>query len=320
MTHPNRREFIQTAAGAAAAAMAAPYSLTSHAHAGNAHASGYHRYSVGDIRCTALYDGIWRKEHAADFIINATVEETKGALEAGGLPADFVTIEFTQTLIETAGRRILIDPGTGGQWVPTAGIMPDSLAAAGLASSDIDMILISHFHPDHIFGLMQPDTDAQVFPDAEIIVPAAEYNFWTDPQVFAAVPEAWHGLARRIQKTFPMWPNVTRASHGQELAPGIRSLAAPGHTPGHTAYHVSSGAQELIVAGDVAITPALFVAHPGWHIAFDADPETAETTRRQLFDRIVADQAVVAGYHFGFPNAGRITPDGAGYRFEPFGL
>ena len=311
-----RRDMILCAA---ALGLAGPLALPPQVLAGTARETGFHRYRIGDVRCTSLYDGIWRKQHAQDFIRNASVDDTKGALAKGGLTTSHVTIEFTQTLLETGGKRVLIDPGTGGQWVPTAGTMLENLGKTGLSPRDIDTILISHFHPDHIYGLMDPKTDAQVFPDSEIIVPAAEYSFWTDPQVFSKLPKPWHGLAQRIQATFPKWKNVTQAADDTEVAPGIRSLAAPGHTPGHTAYHVSSGPAELIVAGDVAITPALFVANPGWHIVFDADPELAEQTRRRLFDRIVADKAVVAGYHFGFPNAGRIQADGAGYLFEPFG-
>lgn len=284
---------------------------------GSLRAVGHHRYDIGDVRCTALYDGYWEKPHDEGFVANATVEEVKAALEAGGLTDAHVTIEFAQTLLETGGRTILIDAGTGGQMAPTAGMMPEKLAEAGFAPEDIDTVLVSHFHPDHIFGLMAPETNAQTFPDAEIVVPAAEYAFWTDSGVFARLPEGWHPLARRIQATFPTWANVRQAEADVEVAPGVRSLAAPGHTPGHTAFHVASGDAELIVAGDTALTPALFVRNPGWHVAFDADPELAERTRRRLFDRIAADGTTIAGYHFGFPNAGRLHADGDGYSFEP---
>ncbi|MGI9434087.1 MAG: MBL fold metallo-hydrolase [Geminicoccaceae bacterium] len=316
MTNLTRREVIRRTAGATALGLAGALTSSRMLLAGTAKETGFFRYQIGDIRCTALYDGIWRKDHAEGFILNASVDDTRDALAKGGLAPDHVTIEFAQTLLEMGGRTVLIDPGTGGQWVPTAGSMLDHMTASGLHPRDIDTILISHFHPDHIFGLMEPETNAQVFPDSEIIVPAAEYDFWTDPQIFSKLPEGWRGLAQRIQATFPNWPNVSRVMHDIEVLPGIRSLATPGHTPGHTAYHISSGRSELIVAGDIAITPALFVANPGWHITFDADPELAETTRRQLFDRVVTDDIFIAGYHFGFPNVGRMVADGAGYALE----
>ena len=319
MFEPTRRDVILSAAGASVLGLSGPLRFLPSAHAAEARERGFYRYTVGDARCIALYDGIWRKKHDETFIRNADVAETRKALASGGLSPEFVQIEFTQTLIETGGRTVLIDPGTGGQWVPTAGRMMDHLKAAGVDPRSIDTILISHFHPDHIFGLMEKDTDAQVFPQAEIIVPEVEYAFWTDPSVFSKLPKDWHGLAARIQNTFPRWKNVTRAAADREVAPGIRSMAAYGHTPGHTAYHVGAGDAELIVAGDIAIVPALFVANPNWHVVFDADPALAETNRKRMFDRTIADKAVIAGYHFGFPNAGKVHRDGAGYVFEPFG-
>ena len=319
MFEPTRRDVILSAAGASVLGLSGPLQFLPSAHAADARKQGFYRYTIGEVRCTALYDGLWQKKHDPKFIRNADVPDTKKALASGGLSPDFVQIEFTQTLIETGGKRILIDPGTGGQWVPTAGRMMNNLKASGVDPNSVDTILVSHFHPDHIFGLMEKDTDAQVYPHAEIIVPESEYSFWTDPAVFSKLPKAWHGLAARIQNTFPRWKNVTRVAADREVAPGIRSLAAPGHTPGHTAYHLSSGDAELIVAGDIAIVPALFVANPNWHVVFDADPQLAEESRKRMFDRTISDKAIIAGYHFGFPNAGKVHRDGNGYVFEPFG-
>ena len=317
MIELTRRDALTVAAATGATALGGRF-MSLPALAESARDFGTYRYAIGDIRCTAIYDGIWKKDHTKDFVRNASIAETKAALAKGGLSDGFVTIEFSTTLIETADKKILIDPGTGGQWVPTAGAAPKNMKHAGVAPKDIDTILISHFHPDHIFGLMEKSTNAQIYPEAEIIVPEAEYAFWTDPGIFSKLPKDWHGLAQRIQATFPKWQNVKRIGTDAEVAPGIRSLAAPGHTPGHTAYHVSSGDTQLIVAGDVAITPALFVANPGWHVTFDTDPEEAEKTRRRLFDQVTADGIVIAGYHFGFPNAGKILKNGRNYAFQPF--
>ncbi|MEM7024231.1 MAG: MBL fold metallo-hydrolase [Pseudomonadota bacterium] len=320
MIEPTRRDLVKTVGVLAGLGLGAAPVLRNQAWAGGLRETGYYRYRVGDIACTALYDGIWRKAHAEDFIRNASVDETKRALARGDLPSTHVTIEFVQTLIEVGDRTILIDPGTGGQWVPTAGTMPQNLRAAGFAPEAVDTILISHFHPDHIFGLMAPDSDAQVFPDAEIMVPEAEYAFWTDPATRSRLPEVWHPLVDRIQRTFPHWSNVRRFDGDVELVPGVRGLCTPGHTPGHTSFHVSSGPAELIVAGDVAITPALFVANPDWHVVFDANPDRAEQTRRRLLDRVTTDGIAIAGYHFGFPNVGRMSKSADGYRFEPYGI
>ena len=316
---PNRRQVVLSATGAAALGLTGTLTFLPSALADAARDKGYHKYSIGDIECVSLYDGIWQKAHADNFIRNATVEETKAALKAGGLTDEYVPIEFAQTFIKTGGETVLIDAGTGGQLAPTAGLMMKHLEAAGLDPKAVGTVLISHFHPDHIFGLMAKDTNAQVFPEAEIVVPEVEYKFWTDPALIEKLPENRRGLAKRIQATFPGWKNVTQVAGEKDVAPGIRTLPAFGHTPGHTAYHISSGDKQLIVAGDISNVPALFVANPTWQAIFDSDPEMATKSRIALFDRVIADGAVIAGYHFGFPNAGTITKDGDGYVFAPFG-
>jgi len=314
-----RREMVLSAAGAAALGLSGPLQFLPSALADEARDRGYLKYMIGDIECVSLYDGIWKKKHADNFIRNASVEDTKQALRAGGLSDEFVPIEFAQTFIRTGGKTVLIDAGTGGQLAPTAGMMMKHMTAAGLDPKSVDTVLISHFHPDHIFGLMAKGTNEQIFPQAEIIVPEVEYKFWTDPALIAKLPEGRQGLAKRIQATFPNWKNLTQVTGEKDVAPGIRSLPAFGHTPGHTAFHVSSGDKQLIVMGDIANLPALFVVHPTWQAVFDSDPELATKNRIALFDRAIADGAVIAGYHFGFPNAGTISKDGSGYVFAPFG-
>jgi glyoxylase-like metal-dependent hydrolase (beta-lactamase superfamily II) len=156
-----------------------------------------------------------------------------------------------------------------------------------------------------------------VFPNAEILVPSAEYKWWTDASVFTKLPEARHGLAKRIQATFPTWKNVRQIEGDKEVMAGINAVASPGHTPGHTSFLVNSGKSQLMVLSDVTNIPALFVKNPGWHAAFDADAAQAEATRRKLIDRAIADKMLVTGYHFGMPGAGRFAKDGTGYVFKP---
>ncbi len=317
MTHPTRRDFLHIAGGAAALGLAGNLTFLPSAIADEVREKGFHSYKIGDIECIALYDGIWEKAHDEGFIKNASVEETKAALEKGGLTTEFVPIEFAQTIIKTGDELVLIDAGTGGQLSPKAGMMGDHIKAAGLDQTKITKVLISHFHPDHIFGLMAKGTNEQIFPDAEIIVPETEFAFWTDPSLVGKMPDGMKPLVQRIQATFPNWTNVTRVDDEKDVAPGIRSVPLFGHTPGHTAFHVASGSDELFVLGDISNVPALFVANPGWHAVFDAIPDLAEKNRRAMFDRVVADGATVAGYHFGFPNAGTIAKDGDGYVFTP---
>ncbi len=314
-----RRDVVLSGAAAAALGLSGPLEFLPSALAADARKKGFVSYTIGDIEVVSLYDGIWKRDHDDGFIRNASVDETKAALEKARLSPDFVPIEFAQTVLKTGGKTVLIDAGTGGQLAPSAGMTMKHMEAAGIDAGSIDTILVSHFHPDHIFGLMAKDTNEQIFPNAEIVVPEAEYKFWTDPGLIEKLPEGRQGLAKRIQATFPNWGNVRQVGDDAEVAPGVRSLSTHGHTPGHTAFHVASGDAQLIVAGDVANVPALFVANPTWQAVFDSDPEMATDARIRLFDRAIADNATIAGYHFGFPNAGTIAKDGNGYVFQPAG-
>jgi len=276
-------------------------------------AKGFVTYKVGGADVTALYDGIWEKPHDPAFIANASVDDVKGAMTKAGLPADFVSIPFTVVVVRNGGKTVLCDSGTGGQVQPTAGKMMANMKAAGIDPATIDTILISHCHPDHIFGLMEKDTNKPVFPNAEIVISDVEYKFWTDPAVIDRLPEARKGLARRIQAVFPTWKNIRQVSGEPEVAPGIRFVSAPGHTPGHRAFHLASGASELMISNDTAYVPALVVANPGWHGQYDQDAAAAEASRRKLLDRVIADKIMICGYHFPFPGAGTVAKDGAGY-------
>ncbi len=192
-------------------------------------AKGFVTYKVGGADVTALYDGIWEKPHDPAFIANASVDDVKGAMTKAGLPADFVSIPFTVVVVRNGGKTVLCDSGTGGQVQPTAGKMMANMKAAGIDPAAIDTILISHCHPDHIFGLMEKDTNKPVFPNAEIVISDVEYKFWTDPAVIDRLPEARKGLARRIQAVFPTWKNIRpgeRRARGCSRHP-LRQRARP---------------------------------------------------------------------------------------------
>jgi glyoxylase-like metal-dependent hydrolase (beta-lactamase superfamily II) len=322
MVDVSRRNLVFSAATAGAAfGLSGPLALfgTRSAQAQKAPEAvkPFARFKVGEIEVTTIYDGIWEKAHDAGFIANASIEETKKALVAGGLTDAFVPIPFTITVVKIKGETIMFDAGTGAQLAPTAGKLADNMKAAGIDPASIKTIVLTHFHPDHIFGLMAKGTNAPIYPNAQIIAPSAEYKFWTDPGTIAKLPEARQGLAKRIQAVFPTWKNIKQFDGDVEVAPGIKAVASYGHTPGHTSYLMGSGSAQLIVLSDVTNIPELFAKNPGWHAAFDQDAAMAEASRRRMFDRVVADKAMVTGYHFGMPGAGTIAKDGSGYAFVP---
>jgi glyoxylase-like metal-dependent hydrolase (beta-lactamase superfamily II) len=314
MINMSRRDFVVSTGLAAALGLNARLAVSpAFAQKTPDPAKPFVTYKVGSAEVTAIYDGIWEKAHDPAFIANASVDDVKAAMVKAGLSADFVSIPFTVAIVKTGGKTILCDSGTGGQVQPTAGKFMTNMKAAGFDPAKIDTILISHFHPDHIFGLMEKDTNKPVYPDTEIIVSDVEYKFWTDPAVIDRLPEARKGLARRIQAVFPTWKNIRQVTGEPEVAPGIRFVLAPGHTPGHRAFHLSSGSSQLMISNDTAYVPALVVANPGWHGAYDQDADLAEKSRRALLDRVIADKIQICGYHFPFPGAGTIAKDGDSY-------
>ena len=144
-------------------------------------------------------------------------------------------------------------------------------------------------------------------------MPEVEYKFWMDPGVIATLHESRQGIAKRTQATLGSWKNVKQVAADKDAVPGVRAVATPGHTPGHTSYLVSSGSSQLLVLGDVTNIPQINLRNPGWHVMFDQDAPTAEATRRKTFDRIVADKIIATGYHWGMPGAGTVAKDGNGY-------
>jgi glyoxylase-like metal-dependent hydrolase (beta-lactamase superfamily II) len=275
------------------------------------------KYKVGDIEVFSLHEGSVERVLAEGFVKNAAMDDVKKALTAGGLGPDKFENPFTVTAVRTGGKVILFDTGFGGNGAPTVGKLAENMKAAGLDPATVSTVVISHFHGDHISGLWVKETNAQVFPNAEILMPEIEYKYWTDPALVEKLPEAARAGVRRIQSTFPTWKNIKHYVDGAELAPGVRAIATPGHTVGHMSFLVASGGQQLFIQSDVTGIHQLFVRNPGWFSMFDADGPKAEATRRAFFDRVIAEKGMIAGYHFGFPNVGTLSKDGNGYAFAP---
>ncbi len=278
---------------------------------------GIYRYRIGTFELTALYDGIWYRPITDQFIRNAPFAEVESALADAFMPADKLATPFTTLIVNTGNKVVLLDTGTGGQIAPSAGVLRDNLAAAGINPKAVDLIVISHFHPDHINGIKDKDNNL-VFPNAEIMVPAAEWDFWMDDANMDAAAADLKLTFRNQRRIFAdIARRVTRFESGAEVATGVVTLPAPGHTPGHTVFAIHSGDQSLLVLGDTAQHPAVFARHPDWQAAFDIDGDAAVATRKKLFDRAAADRMLVTGYHFPFPACGHLVKTVTGYEHVP---
>jgi len=278
---------------------------------------GVYRYKLGEIQLTALYDGIWYVPIDGKFVRNAGAAAVNEALAAAFLPPSVLPISFTALLVNTGGKLVLIDTGTAGQVADSAGLMNANLAAAGIAPEAIDTILISHFHPDHIDGIKTKDGD-KVFRNAEILVPEPEWKFWMDDGNMSRASGTVRRYFLNARRIFRDIANeAKRFQPGAEVAPGITSVAAYGHTPGHTAFAIHSGSQSMLAMSDTAREPFLFVRHPQWQPSYDMDGPLAAKTRSAMLDRAAADRMPIEAYHFPFPACGHIAKSGGGYELVP---
>ena len=194
-----------------------------------------------------------------------------------------------------------------------------NMAAAGFDPNAVDIVVISHFHGDHINGLLTAD-NKPAFPKAEVLVPAAEWKYFMDDGEMSRAPEGrLQTVFKNARRVFEAGLNkkVTPYEWGKEVAPGLTAMETIGHTPGHTSYVLASGSDKVFIQSDVTNLPALFVANPGWHLMFDQDPALAEKTRRRVYDMVVADKMRVQGFHYPFPANGFVEKDGNGYRLIP---
>jgi glyoxylase-like metal-dependent hydrolase (beta-lactamase superfamily II) len=305
--------------GAAATAAAAMVPKAAGAATPPVKSTGIFAYKVGDFEIIQLRDGARTFPMPDGFVVNVSKDKAIEAAAAAYIPNGQVTIPFNPMIINTGSKLVAIDTGNGlGAFAGSKGAVGQArsnMEAAGIDPKQIDIVVISHFHGDHIGGLKNAD-GSPAFPNAEIKVPAVEAAFWADDAnqskangfnkaLFATIRGMMAGL------------QVTPYEADKEVAPGITSVFTPGHTPGHMSYVVASGSSRILVQSDVTNIPSFFLRNPDWHVMFDNDPATAVATRHKVYDMAAAEKMLIAGYHFPFPCMGHVEKDGAGYRLVP---
>ena len=323
----NRRQFVSAGLGGFAAYAASSFVPVWAQNAPNLGApvlptTGLRRVKLGQMEVISLLDGVTRRPLSEEFVANAPLTEVKALLASQGLSTDYVDVPYTPFLVVAGQRRILMDTGLGDWGGPTTGKLLENLHAAGFGADDIDTVLISHYHGDHINGLRNRAGD-YVFKNAKVMVPAIEHAYWMD-EARAARAEAGRmkGLFENARRTFGNMPAgmLQVFESGANLLPGITAVSAHGHTPGMTMFDVRSDNRSFIFLADLTNIPALFARNPDLAVTFDMDAEAARKTRRMAFEKIVASKALVGGFHFPFPAVGSMEAVGAGYEFKPVGL
>lgn len=314
----SRRTLVALGAGAALAprlpGLAGPARAATHSAEALAAATAYSR-AIGEIEVTALLDGYLPlgREVLVE-VEDATVTE---ALTAAFLDPDQpVATGVTAHLLRAGGQLILIDAGAGGAFGPTAGRLDAGLASIGVAPEDIGLVLVTHMHGDHIGGMLADC--AALFPEAEIRIAEADLAFWTDEANESQAPEPARpgfALSRAVVEAYG--ERVAPFSGETEVAPGVTSLALPGHTPGHTGFIIASGDETLLLWADIVHIAAVQFRHPEASLVFDTDPGQAAETRRMALDMVATDRMLIAGAHLPYPTFGHVAARDGAYDWAP---
>lgn len=232
-------------------------------------------------------------------------------LEEGATPARPLNV----TLFRTGDRTVLIDAGSGAQFLPTAGELYDNLDATGVALEDITDVVFTHGHPDHLWGILD-DFDEIAFPEAELHIAQAEADYWMDPATVENIPAERQmfavGAARRLEA---IADGLNTFGDGDTVLPGLTAVLTPGHTPGHMSLRLESDGEAAMVLGDAVVNAHLNFARPGWASGSDQDPERAAETRVRLLAELADTGMLSVGYHLPGDGIGRVEIDGDGYRF-----
>lgn len=281
--------------------------------------SGSYRFRVGDVRATILSDGVIGGPPGV-YASDAPEAELQAVLRRAFLATDHLTLNLNTLLIETGGRRILIEAGAGKTMGPHGGRLFENLATMGLGPADIDVIVISHTHPDHVGNLRTAD-GRKAFPRATVFVPKADWDFFVsgDPDLsYMPVPQDFRArFAANIKSSLaPVRNDVELYEAGAEIVPGLTTIVASGHSPGMAAFLVHSGNDQLLLTADLAYHPVVNVDRP-WLPGPDRDKEAALASRRRIFDRAATDRIPVLGFHFPFPGLGRLLKTDSAYVWVP---
>src|ERR1700674_5548955 len=278
---------------------------------------GFYRLKVGDLEVTALFDGTGAFD---PHWLNGTKPTMDGVAKALHEDPHMLDVADTGFLVNTGKQLILVDVGTGTWWGGGAfGRLAGSLRSAGYTPEEVDIVLVTHLHSDHVGGLTTDD-GKRVFPKADVYVAKAESDFWLSPEIAAKAPkdaQPFFQSAQAIAAPYIKADKWHTFSGSETIVDGMQLVPLPGHTPGHTGYEFSSKGQKILFWGDTIHAQRVQLQHPEVTVVFDIDPTAAAPTRNQLLPKLAHEDVVIAGPHMLFPSLGRLRKQGSGYIWAP---
>ena len=312
----NRRHFLQASAAGAALTIVPAMFTSAHGKAPIAGSQiiSVHRMKVGKFEVTSMLDGFIEIPRAA---LMASPELVKSLLSAGAWPDGPMRLPVNTFLVNTGEKLILLDAGGAKMLGPTAGRLPQCLAAAGVDPSQIDEVYITHMHGDHLHGTVTPE-GARMFPNAVLRIAKQDMDFWANPEVEAKVPENQKGRFVPAKRAVAAYGDrIKPFGLGEELTPGIKAVDAAGHTPGHSCFLIQSESERLLAVGDTLHVAPVQFPRPEITVAFDWDPSKARAVRLAIFDQAVKESIPIAAVHLPFPGIGVLRKKGTEFFFDP---
>uniref|UniRef100_UPI003BA8F9E1 MBL fold metallo-hydrolase n=1 Tax=Stappia sp. TaxID=1870903 RepID=UPI003BA8F9E1 len=274
-----------------------------------------HRFLLGTMEIVVLTDG--GLSLPASTVANNVPEEERSAfLAAAGHDTATRASALNVTLIRKDDNLVLVDTGAGMNFFQDAGRLADSFETAGIDREAVTHVVLTHGHPDHVWGIVDDFDESERFPNAQYVMGSREWDFWNAEDFLSTQPEILHSFALGAQRNLgAVADKTTRVNADHTVIPGVTMIDTPGHTPGHMSVLVEDGGGQLLVTGDALTHPAVSFERPDWQPSTDQLPEVAAATRRQLLDRAATDGLLLVGYHLPWPGVGRVETKGAAWRY-----
>jgi len=274
-----------------------------------------YQFTFGESTITLLLEGHVVRDDLHPFVAtNASAEDVEKLARRHHLPFPKLEHGFVTTLIQTKDKLIAFDPGFGENApMPTAGYFNDSLALAGYSLSDVDIVAISHSHPDHIGNLMT--AGAPTFPNAEIVYGRTEFDYWNRGENVSDMRKPTLALFQKVAA--PLVDRIRFIEPDQSIVSGLTAIEAYGHSAGHFAFHYEDAGQRLLMLNDTVAHCVASFAQPDWHFSMDDDPEKAATTRKRLLTMAATEQLPVIAFHLPFPAIGYVEKSASGFVYQP---
>jgi glyoxylase-like metal-dependent hydrolase (beta-lactamase superfamily II) len=314
-TNVSRRSLLALGAGLGASTLLGGTALAKAPKLGTQPAYFY-RFGLGDAEVTVVSDGPLPLGPPKGTFIGVSDDEVKKMLSDNFLSPDNVVLEQNSPIVNTGDKLILFDTGMGAakNFGPTTGRQQKSMKEAGIKPEDIDAVVFSHAHIDHIGGVVD-ETGKVLFPNAQFYIAQNDLDFWTDEGKAGGPLKDFIVHARK--NLLPVRDRIVFFKDGQEFLPGVQAIAAPGHTVGHTIFTVTSNGKSFVFLGDLSHHPILLLEKPRMQFSYDTDPKQAAETRVKLLDVITSNKTPVMAYHYAWPGIGHIAKTAEGYHYYP---